>query len=824
MSSELGRAIRSLRRDSATSLLAILLLALTIGVTGAVYAVVEAVILGRHAMDAPDRTVVVWQRDDARSAPIVEAAFDEVATWRQHSSSFESLGVFGSVNWTLSLIDADTRTRAPYAAVSSSFFDVVGTPPALGRTLSAADDRDSEPQTAVISDPFWRERFGADPSVVGRVVRVQDDIEGPVRSVQIVGVMPAAFDFPRGARLWLPAAPSLRAFARRAGDDAGGYFAGLRVFYAIGRLRPEIGPAQAARDLAAIARRPDGLRATAPPTSVVVMPVKDYLLGPAQPVLWTMLGGALLMVALACSSIAGLQLFRSARRDRALAVQLALGAARTRLIVRVLLEGAVLAAAGTVGAVGVGWAVSTLLISAAPLDVPRLAESSIVAGPVVLAMVTLAMAAAVLSGVWPAIFIGQIDAGRTLTSGGRAVMHPRERRLHGIVVGWQVAVAVMLLAGAALFVRSVQNLDRTALGFRAGNLISVQVQPSVTDLERSDRFFRTLLTQLGDHSDVTSAAAVYLRPLSGPIGNDATPIFPGQESATPAVASPRNASANLESVTPGYFRTLGTRILAGRDFAATDDAAAPNVVIVSASAAARYWPDRDPIGQRLVAGGQRQSGAQDELQWQTVVGVVEDVRYRGLTDPRPDVYLPAAQSTLRVKDVMVRSGVPADRLAAIVREVARELDPAVDVGEVVMMSDAVARESAPWRFAMRTLTLFGGLAALLATVGLAGVVSLVVAQRRKELAVRAALGATPRQLRAHVLEGIAWTTGIATAAGLIGSLALGRAVAGVLVATVPYDPVSLGAAALVTLCAAAVGCALPSRRAAAIAPTEALRD
>jgi predicted permease len=439
-------------------------------------------------------------------------------------------------------------------------------------------------------------------------------------------------------------------------------------------------------------------------------------------------------------------------------------------------------------------------------------------------MVALTTIVGVLAGVWPAVFVGRIDAGRTLASGARIMMHPRERRLQRVLVGWQVAVAVVLLAGAALFVRSVQTLDRTDVGFRAEGVLSVDVEPSWKELEGWDAFYDALLARTGELSGVASAGAIYLRPLSGPIGNDTIPVLAGQEGLGENAPWRSNPRANIEAITPNYFRTLGVPLLRGRDFASTDVAAAPNVVIVSASAAARYWPDRDPIGQRLVVATQRAPGSREELHWQTVVGVAGDVRYRGLLDPRLDIYLPAPQSTMRVKHLLIRTTRPSEPVIARVRTIARELDPAVHVGEVVLMSDALARESAPWRFAMRVLSFFGGLAALLATVGLVGIVWLVVAIRRRELGVRAALGATPNQLRRHVLTDALWTISAATVVGVFGALAVGRVLAGLLVGTSGHDPVSLACAAAVTLCAGGTGCLLAAQGAARTSPAGALRD
>ena len=821
---EFRYALRSLVRSKRVSLVTIALFAVTIGVTTAIYAVVEAVMLRPIAMRAPERTVVIWQRDDARGTPVVEASYGEVDTWRQSARSVEALGAFSSVNWSLSLIDGDSRARLAYVAVSAPFFEVVGIPPAIGRPLNSRDEAGNEPHAAVISDELWRQRFGADPRIIGAIIRVQDDVESPVRPIEVVGIMPAGFDFPRGAQLWIPAAPSIRAFAQQAGQDRGEFSAYLRVFYAVARLRQDTTFAQAAEELSAISRAPGQQNSAGSVSGVVVTPVNVYLQGPARLVLWTMFGGALLMVLLTCSSVAGLQVFRAAIGDHALAVHMALGAERGRLIVRALLETVLLAVAGFTGAIMFAWLVTNWLVSTAPLDVPRLATARLTSWPVALFMVLLTTVVGVIAGVWPAVFVGRIDAGRTLTSGARTVMQPRERRLQRIVVGWQVAVAVVLLAGAALFVRSVQTLDRTDVGFRAESLLSIDVEPSWKEFERWDAFYDALLSRTGELSGVTDASAVYLRPLSGPIGNDTIPVLFGQEGLGENAPWRMNPRANIEAITSGYFRTLGIPLLTGRDFARTDVAAAPNVVIVSASAAAKYWPGRDAIGQRLVVATQRAPGSREELRWQTVVGVAGDVRYRGLLDPRLDIYLPSPQSTMRVKQLLIRTTGQTEPVIARVRAIARELDPGVHLGEIVLMSDALARESAPWRFAMRVLSFFGGLAAVLATIGLIGIVWLVVAIRRRELGVRAALGATPNQLRRLVLTDALWTSSAATVVGVLGALAVGRLLERLLVGTSPHDPVSVAGAAAVTLCAGGIGCLLAAQAAVRISPGEALRD
>ena len=820
---DLRHALRSLWHGRRTTAAAVALFAVTIGVTTAIYAVVEAVILRPSAMRAPDRTVVVWQRDDARGTPIVEVSYDEAMGWRS-ARSLADISVFGSVAWPMSLLHGESRSRVAVVAVSPSFFNVAGVAPARGRVLTDRDETASEPRVAVLSDGLWRQRFAADPRVVGTLIRMRAGVESPVQTLEVVGVMPPEFDFPRATQLWLPAAPSIRAAARQAGQSENDFLAGLRVFYALGRMRDPVGSTQLAQEIGAIAARQTLADAAGAVTGAVVTPVDVYLQGAARPVLWVMLAGAVLMALIGCSSVAGLQVFRAALGDRALAVHLALGAARHRLVARAVAEGLLLALAGVAGALAVAALAVSWFVSAAPLDVPRLETARVTSVPVLAFMGLLAATVGILAGVWPALFITRIDPGRTLTAGARAVMQPRERLWQRLVVGWQVAVAVVLLAGAALFVRSVQTIDRIDGGFRPEGLLSLEIQSSFREIERSDVFYDRLLSRTRELPGVTAAGALYLRPLSGPIGNDTVPVLEGQGGLGENAAWRRNPPANLESVMPGSFQAMGVPLLNGRDFTAADAAGASEAIVVSASAAARYWPGRNPLGQRLVVATQRAPPSRDQLRWQTVVGVVGDVRYRGLLDPRLDIYLPAAQSTMRVKDVMLRTTADPASIIGSVRAIARELDPGVYVGEVVLMNDAMARESAPWRFAMRVLTFFGGLAAVLATVGLVGIVWLVVAMRSRELGVRAALGATPAHLRRHVLVDALWTGGAATVVGVLAAVALAQNLAGFLVGTSAHDPVSLLAAAALTFGAGTVASLLAARGAARINPSEVMRD
>ncbi len=379
MWSSLRSAFRSLARDRGFTSLAIILIAITGGATTAVYAVIDAVMLAPMPFADEERTVVIWMRDVARDSPVVEVGLGEAHALHEQSRSLAALGVFGSVNNTSTLQNDDgSRERVKTLLIESKAFDVIGIRPALGRVFNDHDELATGATAVVISDAFWKSKFGADPNILGRTLRFARGDGKPSDSLEIIGVMPPRFHFPRETQIWIPAAPEMRKgppIPNPTPEQKAWYLHQFRVFYAIGRLRDGVSVAQATDDLtAAVRRQPAGNAGAA--SNAVVTPIETFIVGPAKPVLWTMLAGASLMLLLACSSVAGLHLFRSAKQDRAIAVQLALGASRGMLVRQALLETTLLAIAGAIGGFAVAWVMVRVLVAAAPMDVPRLAEAS----------------------------------------------------------------------------------------------------------------------------------------------------------------------------------------------------------------------------------------------------------------------------------------------------------------------------------------------------------------------------------------------------------------------------------------------------------------
>ncbi len=547
----------------------------------------------------------------------------------------------------------------------------------------------------------------------------------------------------------------------------------------------------AAGELSGVVRATDTQGGPEPPTNAVVTPIQSYLLGPAEPVLWTLLGGAALMLLVACANVAGLQVSRAARRERALAVRLALGARHGHLVRQSIAESVLITTAASGGAVAVCLASVRGLLLLAPADVPRLETVSLLDVRVLAFAAAVAFLTVLVCGLWPALVVGRLDTLSVLAHGPATTGLPRGRLVQRLVVTAQVALALTLLVGTALFVRTVLGLDRTVLGFEPDHLLAVEMAPAGDDLDRWNHTYAAIEARVAALPGVTSVGAVYLRPLSGPIGLDNQPFFPGQVAENPTTWG-LNPHHNLQTVTPGYFEAMGIKVVRGRGFLATDTLQSPGVVVVSQQTARRFWPGLDPIGQRLSDMSYRRRRMAPPLVWQTVVGVVDDVRYRGLNDVRLDTYVPAAQSNQRVKYLMVRSSGDAADVAASVRAAAIAVDPRASVA-------GAARDGRHRRGRKRA-----------------------VALRRARLpGVRLACGAAERDRarhghrarREHQTTGAGHSRGARRRpsppaggrhegrhaagrirrglAGLACALALGRAVAAVLVGVQPHDPIAL---------------------------------
>ena len=811
---ELLHSVRALRRTPGLTVVAVGTFALAIGAAAGVFSIVDHVLMRSLPVKEADRVVVVWAREQAM-ASVSEISYWVYGQWRETARSFDELAATGSVNFPLVLRDRGEPETLPVGGVTASFFPLLGTAPLLGRTLRPEDDGLGAARVAVVSHGSWVRRFGSDPGIVGR--RLTLDGEGHT----VVGVMPAGFEYPQSAELWVPLAPVLVDTSRRAGWKVDVLQApAWGMLYMVGRLAPGVTAEAARAELTALVER-HATTAFRPGMEAVVTPLRDHVFGRTRPALLALAAAVGLVLLIACANVATLLLVRAAGRTHQTAVRLAMGAGRWRIVRQSLSDALVLSMLGGVlGLVLARW-IAAGLIAIAPQDVPGLGRVQVDARTFAFAWITCA-AAALLAGLAPGLHSARWNVSDVLRSGSARVTRSRNLR-RAFVVG-QIAVALSLLVGAGLVGRSFANLMRLDLGFEPSNVLTIDVELQDAPTERYVAFYAALLERVRALPGVAAAGAIYQRPLEhAGIGTDATVLIEGQSTKLADVAWEQNPRTNYETVTPGYFSSVGMRVVRGRDFAETDTGNPP-VYIVSERLARRLWPGEDPIGKRLAGPGTAQD-ARGEPIWSTLVGVVEDAHYRGLTDLRFDLYTPYRQPrALRVKHLMVRTSANPQALVAAIRAEARRLEPASLVEGATTMEAVVGGAVAPWRFGAVALATLSGFALLLAALGIYGTISQSVVERRREIAVRMAVGGVARDIvRLVFREGMAMTIA-GVLAGLLAAAAVGRGVAGLLFGVEPLDAATMGGMAALFVIVSGVALALPAWRATSVDPASALKQ
>ncbi len=794
-------AVRTLVRRPGFAAAIIVTLGLAIGAAATIFAGVDALFLRALPIPEADRVMTLWGRNKAGGFDHSNVSYRDFEDWRREARSFESLAVMFPVTQTL------TGRGEPEALdvtlVTGDFFRMIGARAAFGRLLGPADDRPEAPRAAVLTWASWRERFGADPAVVGRTLTLDG------QPATVVGVLsPRTIPGLETTPVWSALGPSL-------GDPD----RGDRSYLAAGRLRAGVTVAQCRSELDAISRR---LAAAYPKSNagfeVNVIPLEEDLFGAKfRTGLYTLLGAVGLLLVIACANIAQLLLARGAARDREVAVRAALGASRGRVVAQMLTESVLLAlAGGAVGLLCALWGVQTL-VRLLPPYTARLPEIAL-DGRVVFFGFLLSLVTATAFGLLPALSTSRAGFGQALrAASARTAGGGRRARLQAGLVASEVALALVLLAGAGLVVKSLALLRRVDPGFRPQHVLTMRLDLPDGEFGSDDRmraFYRPLLERLGALPGVRAAGAVTTLPMSG--NNSWTFITPEGQAPPPPGQEPR---VGRVVVSPGYFRAMGIPIVRGRAFRDSDEESVGRVAIVSQEMARRYWPGRDPIGRRF--GRSRPTG---ESPWIEVVGVAGDVRHRGLAAPiRPEMYFPLAQvPETSVSIVLDAPSDPADLAAAARREI-RALRPDQAVSNLQTMERFVDDDTSSERLLAWLTAAFAVAAAVLASMGLYAVVSLAVGQSRREIGIRMALGAQGRDVIAHVLR--RWMllalTGIA--AGLAATLLLGRLVASVLFSVRPGDPAVLGGIVALVAAIALAASYLPARRASRVDPARALR-
>jgi predicted permease len=788
---DLRYAARRLRGSRTFTTAVVLTMAVGIGATVATFTVVDAVALQPLPFPQSDRLVRLREvTPQGQPFPVSEPEFQDYAR------AFRTLSDLAALKpLQLTLTNAGDPVRLDAAAVSAAIFPVLGVQPALGRAFDAADDRDGQPAAVVIlSHAIWQQRFGSDRAALGRVLRLDG------KPYTVVGVLPASAVFPAGD-VWVPLGASTRADRTDRWLDA------------IGRLAPGATVADARAEAAGIASRLAREHAELQGWSSQIVPLADWLIGPGlRRVVWVLLGAVGMLLLLACANIAGLLMARAAESRGEMGVRAALGAGQQRLVRQLLTESLLLGVLG--GALGLAaayWIVdaySALMAGLLPLGRTATIDLRVIAFA---AGVTLA--SAIAFGVVPALHTARADLQAGLRPSGRGAT-PRNRRWMSLLVGVQVALAMLLLVGSFLLLGSFARLTRVDPGFDAANVLTVPLLLPDHDYSESARvaFFNALIEKVSNDAGVESAAATVTNPFrQWGFANDVTP----EDRAADAPPS-GFTEAGWRSVTPGFFATLRVPVVRGRAFTSADREGASGVVIISQSLAARLWPGADPVGRRLYWGG---VGGRSR----TVVGVVGDIRDVQLdAAPTPMLYLPYGQLPLNGMTLLVRTRGAAASVADRVRRQIRTLDSALPVPEVRPLETNRAAAIAGPRFRTILLGSFGGVALLLASIGLYALVAFTVAQRTREIAIRVAIGARPSQVAGIFFRRGVRLTLAGAAAGLFGAWVLAGVLGSLLFETNVRDVGLFAAAALLLGLVAAAASYLPARRAARLDPVVAL--
>jgi putative ABC transport system permease protein len=793
---DLRHAARVLRTTPALTGPVVLVLAVGIGATTAVFTLANGVLLRPLPFVAPDRLVLLDESAPARGIPSMGTNFPNLRDYQRESRSLQQIGAYFEGGFTLT--GGGEPERVDGAWVSWNLFDLLGVQPVLGRTFRREEDGPKIETAVILSHGLWQRRYGGDPGIVGRTIPVG----GTPRTV--VGVMPQGFRFPERGELWAPM--SLDPAANTRTD----YF-----LTAIARLKDGLTLAQASAEVQAVFA---GIRRKYPEAAtgveLSVLPLRDRLTADYSAVLVRLLVAVLLVLTIACTNVMNLLLARAAGRQREFAIRAALGANRRRVVRQLLTEALLLGAIGGVLGVVLGAAIIPALLRSSPVEIPywiSLQPDWRVIGFTTLVVV----GASVFFGLAPALHATRVDltsAVKQVGAGGAA--RPASRIRQGLVVA-QLALSVVLLVGAGLMVRSLANLAKVDLGFRSDDVLTFQVAlPNTRYAESSDRiqFFRRLMQELQARPQVRAAGAT----AGLPLGDNwwRTFLREGETRTRLADLTP----VRYVPVTGAYFAAMGIPVISGRAFTDTEGAASAPI-IVSRNTAARFWPGQDAIGRRVMI-----DSFIPGQPWRTIVGVVGDVRSGSPREEAPlTVYVPHASEALSAMTVAIRGRTAMSALITDARAVVRRLDRELPLAAVRPMRVVVERANWDFRLYTQLFVLFAAIAILLAAVGLGGIMTHLVTERTREIGVRMALGAAPRQVLVMVLGSAATLVAVGLGIGIVGALVLTRSLSSLLFGVAPEDATTMASVLAVLTAVALLASWLPARNAARVSPIDALR-
>ena len=799
---DLRFGVRQLLRSPGFALAAILTIALGIGANTAVFSVVDAVLLRPLPYEHPGDLASLGLRNVAEGPALTPGTYPIYEGWGKESQSFERLASY--THTVHNVAGGPEPARVWAVAATSSLLQVLGVQPHIGRNFSSDADQPGGPREVLLSYSFWQSSFGGDPTLIGRTVELSG------APSEVIGVLPRGFEFPPPMRagdsappradVWVPVGtvPDLR--------ERGG-------FSVLGRLRPGVTIEQARAEMSALTNEIQGNGARGE-VRVGVEGLHEQVVGPIRPALLAFLGAVGLVLLIACMNVGSLLLARLTTRDREVALRTSLGAGRGRITRQLLTESMVLALVG--GALGVllAWVGLQLLVASAPAEIPRLDEVTL-SGRALAFTLAVSVGAGLLFGLLPALRATRVDLRSALSGGGRGGTAERStRRIHSGLIVAEVLLAVALLTGAGLLIRSFGELSRVDLGLNTENLLTLELLlPPDRYPERGDvlRFYGELESRLAALPGVESVGMIDRLPLG-----DYSSRIPFEIVGRAGLSREETPMALNTAIRSGYFRTLGIPVLRGRSIGEQDAEETPPAVVVSRSLAERFWPEGDPVGNRIQAFGQERE----------IVGVVGDVRHHAPgVAPEPMIYFPQAQdiATRRLMTVAIRTSSNPEHVIGAARSEIRRMDPQLPISKLQTFDQLRSERTASERFNALLVGAFAAVALALAALGIYGVMSFAVAARTREIGVRMALGASQGMVLRDIVRGALVTVGIGAALGILVAMPLMQLIRGLLFGVEPEDPFTVAAVATLLIGVGLLAAWIPARKAAHVDPVRALR-
>jgi putative ABC transport system permease protein len=797
--------IRGLLKRPGFTVIALITLTLGIGANTAIFSVVNAVLLRPLPFQKPEELVIVWEDATFVGFPHNTPAPANYVDWKAQNQSFVDMAASHEDSFNLTG-DGEPERVSAYA-VNANFFPLLGVQPLLGRGFLNEEDRPGANKVVVLSYSLWQSRYGGDRNVLNRAILLNGEKH------TVVGVMPASFQFfAKDVRLWVPIALSQKDWANR-----GGHYLAV-----VARLKPGVSVAQAQADMNAVMHR---ISVDHPEETmegkmgVVVVPVRDEFVGTARGSLIVLLVAVAFVLLIACANVAGLLLARAVARRKEIALRLALGAGRPRVIRQLLTESLLLAvAAGVLGSL-LAYASFTFLQGLVPEQM-ALATSLKLDVRILVFTIAVSIVTGIIFGLVPALQSANFDLNDALKqSSGRVTS---TGRLRSAMIVFEVALSIVLLVGAGLLIQTLFQLFRQYSMLEPEKILTMRtILPleKYKEPQRRDNYYQQVLQRVEHLPGVTAAGYSTSIPLAWKGGTSG--FYPeGLKAPLPGMAY----DANHREVSTNYLKTMNIPLRHGRYFESSDNAQSVPVAIINETMARQYWPGENALGRRFKVGDPDEPGKQ----WKEIVGIVADVRQMGLDEPtKAEMYLPYQQITdwpgYVPRDLAIRTTGDTSSLAGAVRQIIREVDPDQPVSNVATMAEVLGTEAAQRRMGMIMLVGFASLALLLASLGIYGVLAYFVTQHTNEIGVRQALGATPRNILMLVLKKGMGLTLVGVAIGLVASFALTRLMSSLLFGVTASDPLTFVTVPLVLVMVAFLACYIPARRATKVDPLVALR-